>query len=189
MALDRFITLEEAASAYNLDVMQLTGWANDGTITAGRLDGKLLLKEVDVRQMTQGDTSLPRLITPAEAARQYNVPEGVLEKFVEEGRVRRGASDGTLLLVEQDVQELARRISRNRFAHLKGKSIRVTEAADKYGFPHSTLSRWASSGKIRVIERGPKLLLLDEEDVAYARLLTDILGMRERRGVLPETVY
>ncbi|MBC8447076.1 MAG: hypothetical protein H8D78_04935 [Chloroflexi bacterium] len=188
MSLDRFITLEEAASAYNLDVMQLTGWANDGTITAGRLDGKLLLKEADVRQMAQGDTSLPRLITPAEAARRYNIPEGVLGRFVEEGRVRRGASDGFPLVVEQDVQELARKVSRNRFAHLEGRPIRLTKAEEKYGIPNPTLSRWAHSGRIRILRRGPKLLEMDEADVAYARLLADMLGMRKGRGVLPQTL-
>ena len=188
MSLDRFITLEEAASAYNLDVMQLTGWANDGTITAGRLDGKLLLKEVDVRQVARGDTALPRLITLAEAARRYNVPEGVLERFVEEGRVRRGVSDGFPLVVEQDVRELARKASRSRFAHLKGTPIRVTDAAEKYNVPQGTLSRWAASGKIGIIKRAPKLLLLDEADVAYVHLLTILLDMRKGRGVLPETL-
>jgi len=188
MALDRFITLEEAASAYNLDVVQLTGWAGDGTITAGRLDGRLLLKEADVRQVAQGDTSLPRLITLAEAARRYNVPEGVLEKFVEEGRVRRGASDGTVLLVEQDVQDLARRVSRNRFAHLKGNPIRVRQAERKYGISGKTLSRWAREGRITVLRRANQLVELDEADVAYAHLLARTLGMRQGRGVLPETL-
>jgi len=188
MALDRFITLEEAASAYGLDVVRLTGWANDGTITAGRLDGRLLLKEAEVRQVARGDSSLPRLITLAEAARRYNIPEGVLERLVEEGHVRRGVSDGTLLLVEQDVQELAGKVSRNRFAHLEGRPIRVTDAAKKYGIPYQTISRWAHAGRISILERGPKLLLLDEADVAYAQLLTDMLDMRRGRGVLPNTL-
>jgi len=188
MPVDRFITLEEAATAYNLDARLLARWANDGTVTAGRLDGSLVLREADVRQVARGDTSLPRLIALAEAARRYNVPEGVLERFVEEGRVRRGASDGSFLLMEQDVQELARTVSRNRFAHLQGKPIRVRQAEKKYGIPNQTLSRWAHSGRIRILRQGSQLLELDEADVAYAHLLADTLGMRQGRGVLPETM-
>jgi len=188
MAFDRFITLEEAASAYNLDVALLTRWVNDGTISAGRLDGRLLLKETDVKRAAQGDTTVPRLVPLAEAAKRYDVPEAVLKKFVEEGRVRRGASNGIPLLVEQDVQELARAIRKDRFAHLEGKPIRVTAASRKYGIPQKTISRWAYAGHISILERDTGKLVLDEADVAYAQLIADTLGMRQGRGVLPENL-
>ena len=191
MSIDRFITLEQAVTTYNLDAEQLTRWANSGTIYAGRLDGRLLLREEDVKRAALGKFGAmpePRTITLAEAAKRYNIPEGVLRKLAKEGRIRQGVSDGIMLLVEQDVRELARMISRNRFAHLEGKPIRVRQAERKYGISSKTLSRWASEGRITVLRRANQLLELDEADVAYAHLLARTLGMRQGRGVLPDTL-
>jgi hypothetical protein len=48
---------------------------------------------------------------------------------------------------------------------LIGQPIRVSDAAEKYDISHVNLIRWADAGYITVIERGPKLLELDEADV------------------------
>ena len=239
MPIDKFITLEQAVATYNLDAEQLTRWADDGTIFAGRLDGQLLLREKDVKRVAQGNADISvtynliplseavrrynvsegvlrklieighiqairtngsyllleeevreraRLISLEEAAKRHNVPEGVLRQLVKMGRIQAVKLDGTLLLSEKDVREQAKRVSRSRFRHLEGRPIRVTAAAEKYGIPDPTLSRWAHSGRIGILRRGPQLLELDEADVAYAHLLADTLGMRQGRGVLPKTL-
>lgn len=51
---------------------------------------------------------------------------------------------------------------------LVGKPIRLMEASSKYGVPHPTISQWATAGLVKIIERGPKLLALDESTVARA---------------------
>jgi hypothetical protein len=51
---------------------------------------------------------------------------------------------------------------------LVGHPVRVTDAATKYDISHVNLSRWADAGYIRIIERAPKLLVLDEADVKRA---------------------
>ena len=126
MPFDECITLKEAVEIYHLDAAQLTRWADDGTIWAGRLDGQILLKETDVERAALGDTggSLAghRLISLGEAARRYDVPAGVLERFARGGRirsVRRDDPNDGLLLVERDVRELARTMGRDHFAHLR----------------------------------------------------------------------
>jgi len=51
---------------------------------------------------------------------------------------------------------------------LRGQEIRVYDAEKKYGIDHTVLGRWARSGYIRIIDEAPKLLVLDEYDVARA---------------------
>jgi len=239
MPIGKLITLEEAVQTYHLDAEQLTRWADDGTIMAGRLDGQLLLREEDVKRVAQGNAAtsvtyklipLPeavkrynvsegvlrklietghiqairtngsyllleeevreraQLIPLEEAARRHNVPEGVLRQLVKMGRIGAVKVDGTLLLSEKDAREEAQKVSRSRFRHLEGRPIRVRAAEEKYGIPNQTLSRWAHSGRIRILRRGRQLLELDEADVAYAHLLADTLGMRQGRGVLPKSL-
>jgi len=53
-------------------------------------------------------------------------------------------------------------------AALDGQPIRAAEAATKYDITDVNLSRWAAKGLLRIIEQGPKLLILDEGDVAKA---------------------
>ena len=75
------------------------------------------------------------------------------------------------------------------YASLEGNPIRLTRAAEKYQLSQSALSCWARRGYIRVVERGPKLLLLNEADVAKAKDLSVRLGMRKGYGVITGPVY
>lgn len=51
---------------------------------------------------------------------------------------------------------------------LEGIRIRVSDAAEKYSVNQPTLTRWADAGYISILERAPKLLILDEADVDRA---------------------
>jgi len=55
-----------------------------------------------------------------------------------------------------------------RDARLIGSRIRVYDAARRYDVPVSTLTGWADRGLVRVYDRVPGLLELDEADVALA---------------------
>jgi transposase-like protein len=68
---------------------------------------------------------------------------------------------------EQQAEQLARQF-KEKYNHLCGTRITVTEAAKKYDVGRSTLSRWAQRGLITILERTGKYTLLDEADVAYA---------------------
>lgn len=72
--------------------------------------------------------------------------------------------NGGIAVAEDDV----RTIAIGRDDTLRGKGIRVTKAAEKYEISHQSLNNWAEYGYIRVIEQGPKLLILDEADVKQA---------------------
>lgn len=51
---------------------------------------------------------------------------------------------------------------------LIGKAIRVGDAAMKYNIGQRTLSGWAEKGIVTIIEKGPKVLSLEESSVARA---------------------
>lgn len=53
-----------------------------------------------------------------------------------------------------------------RDPELIGNRIRVYDAAQRYTMSQSTLTRWADRGLLRVLNRAPGVLELDEADVA-----------------------
>jgi predicted site-specific integrase-resolvase len=116
---------------------------------------------------------LPTYIPLEKAAEQFNVAVDTLRQNIEEGTIRAAKTPaGNLLVVGKDVGELKTRLSDFSIdENLRGKPIRVTEAAKKYGIDHSNLSRWSQSGYIRVIKQGPKLLILDEGEVQRAAVI------------------
>lgn len=48
---------------------------------------------------------------------------------------------------------------------LEGVPIRAIEAATKYNIKRQTLTRWVERGFLHPLERGPKLLTLNEAEV------------------------
>jgi predicted site-specific integrase-resolvase len=110
---------------------------------------------------------LPTYIPLEKAAEQFNLAVETLRKNVEEGKVRAAKTPaGSMLVAGEDVGELKNELSNLAIdRNLQGKPIRITEAAEKYRTSHTNLGNWAEHGYIRVLERGPKKLLLDEGDV------------------------
>jgi len=113
---------------------------------------------------------LPTYIPLEKAAEQFNVAVETLQRNVEDGTIRAAKTPaGDLLVVGEDVGQLKTKLSNIAMGKdLKGNPIRATEAAKKYDISHANLSNWAEYGYIRVLEKGPKRLLLDEGDVRLA---------------------
>lgn len=55
-----------------------------------------------------------------------------------------------------------------KHAHLKGVKISVREASREFDIPAPTLSRWATRGIIKILERTEREVYLDKADVAYS---------------------
>jgi len=64
--------------------------------------------------------------------------------------------------LNQQLQE----ITREQFAHLAGKAIKLNDAPNKYGVNRRSLDRWVKAGYIRVIKTGYGSEV-DEGDVAF----------------------
>lgn len=119
-----------------------------------------------------------------DAAVQYSLDEGLLKQLVKDGLVRFREREVELLVVAEDVELLSQRLGRKRFQHLRGKPIPASHAAKKYGISYWTLLKWSQKGHIKVL-RDERPLLLDEADVAYAKALAEVRGLREGRRLFP----
>ena len=108
--------------------------------------------------------NLPTYIPLAEAARRYRLDRETLTRLVEAGTIRAVKVNGSVAVAKEDIDLATIRVDEK----LRGRPIRVTEAAEKYGVNQANLSRWADAGYIRVLQRRPRLLELDEADVKLA---------------------
>ncbi len=71
-----------------------------------------------------------------------------------------------IAVADEDVSILQLGISIR--SELQGQPIRVMDASEKYNVNHRSLGNWAEAGCIRILDRGPKLLVLDEGEVQRA---------------------
>jgi len=107
---------------------------------------------------------LPTYILLNEATRRYRVGAQALTQMIEKGTIRAVRVNGSLVVAEEDVSIAAVQIDPD----LRGKPIRLVDAAERYNISDTNLVRWAEAGYIHIIKRGPKLLMLDEADVKRA---------------------
>jgi len=121
--------------------------------------------------------------TLQDTADQYNVEPEKLRELIDQGDVRAGMLGDELIVLEDDIRTYVaeRDVLREQFKHLEGVEIGIGEAAIKYRFNTVTISDWVRRGKVRFIRQQGKRKLINEADVAYARALADIKGMRSGR--------
>ena len=134
---------------------------------------------------------LEKFIPLEDAAQKYGLQMHVLADLIDRGKLRAVRINHTVAVAEGGVFEFVKETNGNgkKYAKLEGKPIRLTRAANKYQISPAALSDWTKRGYIRTVERGPKLLLLNEADVARAKDLAELLGMRRGRGVIGGPVY
>lgn len=121
--------------------------------------------------------------TLQDAAEKYNIEPERLQELVDQGEVRSGMLGDELIVLEDDVRTCVaeRDVTREQFKHLEGVEIGVNQAAIKYRFTGVTIADWVKRGKIRLIRQRGNRKLINEADVAYARALADIKGIRSGR--------
>ena len=121
--------------------------------------------------------------TLQDAAEKYNIEPERLQELVDQGEVRSGMLNDELIVLEDDVRTYVaeRDVTREQFKHLEGVEIGINQAAIKYRFTGVTISDWVKRGEIRLIRQRGNRKLINEADVAYARALADIKGMRSGR--------
>jgi hypothetical protein len=121
--------------------------------------------------------------TLKDAAEKYNVEPEKLQELTDQGNVHTVLFEDELLVSEDDVRTYVaqRDVSREQFKHLEGVEIGLNQAAIKYGFSTVVLSDWMKRGQVRFIRQQANRKIINEADVAYARALADIKGLRSGR--------
>jgi hypothetical protein len=124
--------------------------------------------------------SIPTFIPLAEAARKYDLTEDVLTRLIQDGRIDAAQlPSGDLLVSDEGLNEKTKeQIVEEKYGHLQGQPITVTEAAEKYDIVRNTLLNWVKYGHITVLKPGYRMEL-NEAEVAYC---AEVYNKRTRSG-------
>ncbi len=107
-----------------------------------------------------------------EAARKYGISPEALTRLVRDGIIRlahteEGDSVITVSTIAAAADVIRDEIRPEQYRHLRGRRIRLMDAARKYAVSDPNLINWTNRGYICVHKRGFQHLELDEADVAY----------------------
>jgi len=115
--------------------------------------------------------ALPKFISLPDAAKKIHASIEDLRPLIEKGKIKAATINGeifvdTLTLPEQilkkeDLPEY------RKFKKLKGVAISLNQAAQKYGIPQQTISRWRKKGLLKLIREEPNYIFVNEQDVAF----------------------
>ncbi len=120
-------------------------------------------------KIANSKSRIPTVLPLPDAASKYGLSEQALTQLIEAGKIEavQLPSGEILVTAENDRANTKDEIISERFAHLKGKLIRLSDAARKYEISTTNLARWAKSGYIEVLKRESYNTELNEADVAY----------------------
>ena len=127
-------------------------------------------------------------LTIAEAAARFEVDPLVLEKLAKDGVIgSKVSAEGNLLVLEDEVKEVAHKLDRRQWEHLRGRAITASDAERHYGLSKNYYARWAREGYVhKVREDDGWRVWLDEADVAYATALAEVSGgLKQGRALFP----
>ncbi len=176
--LPTYISLQEAVERYDFTPEVLRYAIEHRLIRAARTpEGNLMVSIEDIDSKSAMDESdrdsgLSTYIPVEQAAQRYNISAEVLRTAIQSGTLKAiKTAEGDKLVASTELRSIGLEIALSRLRpdeELRGKPIRLSQATRRYNISDTNLVRWAEAGYIRVLERGPKLLMLDEADVKIA---------------------
>ena len=137
--------------------------------------------------MPNGKTSdlvqkVPTYIPLADAAQKYGIPEKTLTQLIETGKIEAVQLSSGELLVTADIispPQTKEQLVTEKYSHLSGQRITVSDAAEKYSVDRRNLLNWKSKGYIAVLKPGYQMEL-DEAEVAYC---VDVFQKQQEAGI------
>jgi len=122
---------------------------------------------------------LDRFIPLPKAARRLGIAKETLLSLVDSGRIKGAVlPNGEIGVSEPGLDQI---VAREQFEHLRGQTITIKEAAEKFGIDSETLRKWSKRGYIRVLREGYGAEF-DLADVAYCAAVYNAQGgMRGKR--------
>lgn len=121
------------------------------------------------------------------AAERFHVDGAVLEKLAKDGVIGSKVSpEGEVLVLESEARNVARRLDRRQWEHLRGRPITASDAERHYGLSKNYYARWGREGYIHKLGEDGWRVWLDEADVAYATALAEVSGgLKQGRALFP----
>jgi len=126
-------------------------------------------------------------LTVAEAAQKYGVDVLVLEKLAKDGVIgSKISAQDEVLVLEDEVKEVAQRLDRRQWEHMRNRPITASDAERHYGLSKNYYARWGREGYIHKLGEDGWRVWLDEADVAYATALAEVSGgLKQGRALFP----
>ncbi|MBN1484267.1 MAG: hypothetical protein JXA37_06050 [Chloroflexia bacterium] len=123
------------------------------------------------------------------AAEKFGLRAMVLEKLAKDQVIgSKLSTEGQLLVIEDEAKEVAKRLDRRQWEHLRGRQITASDAERYYGLSKNYYARWAREGHIAKLGEDGWRVWLDEADVAYATALAEVSGgLRQGRALFPSS--
>jgi hypothetical protein len=121
------------------------------------------------RSPAANGNSVPTYLPLSQAARKYNISVNVLTRMIQDGRIDAAQLPSGELLVSDvglNQTKTKEQIIAEKFAHLRGQAITISEAAEKYSLAGTTIRKWMDRGYIRTVDSGYPVRI-DEAEVAY----------------------
>lgn len=106
---------------------------------------------------------LDRFIPLPKAAKRLGISVPSLRSLIQSGNIRAVSLDGTVAVAESELDQI---VTRERFEHLRGKPITISDAVEKYSLNQMTVRGWIERGYITVLKQGYGMTI-DESDIAY----------------------
>jgi transposase-like protein len=110
-------------------------------------------------------------ISLKDIAQQYGISADALTRLTQDGIIRANHSEEektvSVSTVAAAASVLRREVRPEQYKHLRGRRIRVNEAAAKYDVPPPNISRWIKLEYIQVLGSGFQRTEIDEADIAY----------------------
>ncbi len=126
--------------------------------------------------------SVPTYLPLSQAARKYNISENVLTRMIQDGRIDAAQLPSGELLVSDDglnQTKTKEQIIEEKFTHLQGQAITISEAAQKYNVPGTTIRNWIKAGYIQTLGDSYPTNI-NEADIAYC---ADVYGPRKSANI------
>lgn len=111
------------------------------------------------------DTYLPI----SKAATITKLDKKSLQALIASGTIRAIKAENQIFVNKNDLSMIPKenRPDYEKYAHLSGIGILISEASRKYGVSTQTISRWAKKGNVKVLSKSVRRTYLDEADIAY----------------------
>lgn len=128
------------------------------------------------------ELEVPTYLPLSEAANKYNLSENVLTQLIQAGKIEavRLPSGELLVSAENGQSKTKEMIINEKYPHLKGNPITITEAAEKYELPRSTIEKWLERKYIEIVDPDSYPMKVDEADVLYC---VDVYRQRKALGI------
>jgi len=176
--LPTYISLNQAATRYGVNVAMLRRAVESGIIRAVKINEEVMVANEDVAAQIEMNTdNLPIYISLNRAAEQYNVTSRLVRRAVEAGVIKAVKINEKVMVADEDVAVVAAQVE----AKDKGDElVSISEAARKTGISTSIVWEWYRKGWLPLLGNGPRRAIL--VSLNRAKSLSNLREKKGKRG-------